>query len=79
MPRGKRTELTPEQQRRVKQLTFEAARDALQIGYHKWKAIREAEGYLPFKGGNSPSAEVEERVLDNFSSTRISGSRASPL
>jgi len=65
VPRGKPTHLTPEQQRKVKQLTFSAAQDAFHIGYAKWKAIREAEGYLPFKGGNSPSAEVEERTLDS--------------
>ena len=65
MPSGKPTDLTPEQQRKVKHLTFQAAKDAFQIGYANWKAIREAEGYLPFKGRNSPSAEVEERVLDS--------------
>ena len=65
VPKGKRTDLSPEQQRKVKQLTFEAARDAFHIGFAKWKAIREADGYLAFKGGGSPSAETEERVLDS--------------
>ena len=50
MPKGNRTNLSSEQQGKVKQLSFEAARDAFHIGYAKWKAIREADGYLAFKG-----------------------------
>ena len=65
MPKGVRADLSPEQQRKVKQLSFEAARDAFHVGYAKWKAIREADGYLPFRGGASRSAEGEESILDS--------------
>ena len=46
MPKAKLAALSPEHQGKVKQLTFEAARNPFHIGYAKWKAIRQADGYL---------------------------------
>ena len=63
VPKGKRPVLSVEQQRAIKGLTFHAAQDAFHIGFQTWKAIREAEGFLPFRGNGDAVAELEERVL----------------
>ena len=65
MPKGVPRPLTPEEQTACKALTFEADRRAFNIGFTRWKAIKEASGFLPFRGGNPPSQEVEDRVLDS--------------
>jgi len=56
VPKGKRPVLSVEQQRAIKSLTFQAAQHAFHIGSEKWKAIREAGGFLPFNrtSGNRP-------------------------
>ena len=57
--------LSVEQQRAIKSLTFHAAQDAFHIGFQTWKAIREADGFLPFRGDGDALAEIEESVLQS--------------
>ena len=65
MPKGQRPVLSVEQQRAIKSLTFHAAQDAFHIGFQTWKAIREADGFLPFRGDGDALAEIEESVLQS--------------
>jgi len=59
VPKGKRPVPSVEEQRVIKGLTFHAAQDAFHIGFHTWKAIREADGFLPFRGNGDALAELE--------------------
>ena len=63
----KRTVLTWEQQKVCCKLTFRDARDNFHIGFKKWKAIREAEGFLPFHDSRNADRhrELEAEVLES--------------
>jgi hypothetical protein len=64
MPRvGSRLSL--EEQATIKRLTFRHAKDRFHIGYQKWKAIREANGFLAFRESRPATTrqEVEEAVI----------------
>ena len=70
--------LSLEEQATIKRLTFRDAKDRFHIGYEKWKAIREAKGFLAFLSLYNATPGDHVRKLVELGVIKLDAERSPP-